>query len=239
MPRYSPLPSVDLDPRNEAALVQAATQRVYEASGQTLNDFSASNPLAALLEGQAFAQGEFLFWANLLPQSILIEWLGPFLGAMRRLGTPSVARLVLTVPASNSVTNIPIGATFTSNANLTGAEEFTFVTDSAISIPAGETTANVTVASQFVGSIYNAPANSITGVGAINVPGLTATNPQPAQGGSDVETYQEVQERFFTLIRRRNPVVLKIGKTFSLTFTELVLKPLFSQIVQTKEPTTT
>ena len=218
MPRYSPLPSVNIDPRNEAALVQAATQRVYEASGQTLNDFSASNPLAALLEGMSFAQGEFLFWANLLPQSILIEWLGPFLGAMRRLGTPSVARLVLTVPASNSVTNIPIGATFTSNANLTGAEEFTFVTDSTISIPAGETTANVTVASQFVGSIYNAPANSITGVGAINVPGLTATNPQPAQGGSDVETYQEVQERFFTLIRRRNPVSAEDWKDFFIDF---------------------
>ena len=218
MPRYSPLPSVNIDPRNEAALVQAATQRVYEASGQTLNDFSASNPLAALLEGMSFAQGEFLFWANLLPQSILIEWLGPFLGAMRRLGTPSVARLVLTVPASNSVTNIPIGATFTSNANLTGAEEFTFVTDSTISIPAGETTANVTVASQFVGSIYNAPANSITGVGAINVPGLTATNPQPAQGGSDVETYQEVQERFFTLIRRRNPVSAEDWQDFFIDF---------------------
>ena len=218
MPRYSPLPSVNIDPRNEAALVQAATQRVYEASGQTLNDFSASNPLAALLEGMSFAQGEFLFWANLLPQSILIEWLGPFLGAMRRLGTPSVARLVLTVPASNSVTNIPIGATFTSNANLTGAEEFTFVTDSAISIPAGETTANVTVASQFVGSIYNAPVNSITGVGAINVPGLTATNPQPAQGGSDVETYQEVQERFFTLIRRRNPVSAEDWQDFFIDF---------------------
>ena len=70
MPRYSPLPSVNLDPRNEAALVQAATQRVYEASGQTLNDFSAGNPLAALLEGLSFAQGEFLFWANLLPPSM-------------------------------------------------------------------------------------------------------------------------------------------------------------------------
>ena len=216
--RYSPLPSVNIDPRNEAAIVQAATQRVYEASGQTLNDFSASNPLAALLEGQAFAQGEFLFWANLLPQSILIEWLGPFLGAMRRLGTPSVARLVLTVPASNSATDIPIGTTFTSDANLTGAEVFTFVTDSAISIPAGETTANVTVASQFVGSIYNAPANSITGVGAINVQGLTATNPQPAQGGSDVETYQEVQERFFTLIRRRNPVSSEDWQNFFIDF---------------------
>ena len=98
MARYSPLPSVNLDPRNEAQLVQQATQRVYQASGQTLNDFSAGNPLAALLEGQAFAQGEFLFYANQLPQSILIEWLGPFLGAMRRLGTPSVARLQLTVP---------------------------------------------------------------------------------------------------------------------------------------------
>jgi len=216
--RYSPLPSVNLDPRNEAALVQAATQRVYEASGQTLNDFSAGNPLAALLEGLSFAQGEFLFWANLLPQSILIEWLGPFLGAMRRLGTPSVARLVLTVPASNTVTNIPIGTTFTSNANLTGAEQFTFVTDSAISIPAGETNANVTVASQFVGSIYNAPANSITGVGAVNIQGLTATNPQPAQGGSDVETYQEVQERFFTLIRRRNPVSAEDWQGFFIDF---------------------
>jgi len=54
--RYSPLPSVNIDPRNEAAIVQAATQRVYEASGQTLNDFSARNPLAALLECQAVAQ---------------------------------------------------------------------------------------------------------------------------------------------------------------------------------------
>ena len=216
--RYSPLPSVNIDPRNEAALLQAATQRVYESSGQTLNDFSASNPLAALLEGMSFSYGEFLFWANLLPQSILIEWLGPFLGAMRRLGTPSVARLVLSIPASNTTTNIPLGATFTSDANLTGAEVFTFVTDSAISIPAGETTANVTVASQFVGGIYNAPANSITGVGAINVQGLTATNPQPAQGGSDVETYQEVQERFFTLISRRNPVSAEDWQDFFIDF---------------------
>ena len=64
MPRYSPLPSVSIDPRSEADLVQAAAQTVYEASNKTLNDFSAGNPLAVLLEGQAFAQGEFLYWAN-------------------------------------------------------------------------------------------------------------------------------------------------------------------------------
>lgn len=218
MARYAPLPSVSLDPRNEAELVQAASQRVYQASGQTLNDFSAGNPLAALLEGQAFAQGEFLFWANQLPQSILIEWLGPFLGAMRRLGTPAVARLALTVPPSNTVTIIPAGTAFTTDPSLTGGESFTFISDIEIAIPAGESVAYVTVASQYVGSVYNSPANSITGTSAINVDGLTATNPQPATGGSDVETYQEVQERFFTLIRRRNPVSSEDWQDFFTDF---------------------
>ena len=206
MARFAPLPPINIDPRNEAAIVQAAAQKVYQASNQTLNDFSSGNPLAALLEGQAFAQGEFLFWANQLPQAILIEWLGPFLGAMRRLGTASVARLLITVPPSNTVTVIPAGTTFTTDANLTGGETFTFITDQEVSIPAGESSIFATVASQYVGSIYNAPANAITGTSAINVNGLTATNPQPAVGGSDVETYEEVQERFFTLIRRPNPV---------------------------------
>ena len=218
MARYAPLPSVSLDPRNEAEIVQAASQRVYQASGQTLNDFSAGNPLAALLEGQAFAQGEFLFWANQLPQSILIEWLGPFLGAMRRLGTPAVARLTLTVPPSNTVTTIPAGTAFTTDANLTGGESFTFITDAEVSIPPGENVAYATAASQYVGAIYNSPANSITGTSAINVNGLTSTNAQPATGGSDVETYQEVQERFFTLIRRRNPVSAEDWQDFFTDF---------------------
>ena len=218
MARYAPLPSVSIDPRNEAELVQAASQRVYQASGQTLNDFSAGNPLAALLEVMSFAQGEFLFWANQLPQSILIEWIGPFLGAMRKLGTPSVARLALTVPPSDTVTIIPAGTAFTTDATLTGGQSFTFVTDAEIGIPAGESTAFVTVASQYVGALYNSPANSITGVSAINVNGLTATNPQPATGGSDVETYQEVQERFFTLIRRRNPVSAEDWQNFFIDF---------------------
>ena len=206
MARYAPLPSVSIDPRNEAQLVQQASQRVYEASGQTLNDFSSGNPLAALLEGQAFAQGEFLFWANQLPQSILIEWLGPFLGAMRRLGTPSATRLTLSIPPSSTDTVIPSGTAFTTDSTLTGGETFTFITSQDVIIPAGESIAYAPVASQYVGAIYNAPSNSITGTSAINVDGLTATNTQPATGGSDVETYQEVQERFFTLIRRRNPV---------------------------------
>ena len=206
MPRYAPLPVVPIDPRNEAELVQAASQRVYDASNQTLNDFSSGNPLAALIEGQAFAQGEFLFWANSLPQSILTEWIGPFLGAQRRLGTAATALITAVIAPSDTVVIIPAGTALTSDANITGGQSYTYITPNDIAIPPGQTQVEFPVYSQYVGSQYNAPANSITTVSAVGVNIISATNILPAVGGSDVETFQAVQERFFPLIRAKNPV---------------------------------
>lgn len=206
MARFAPLPIVSIDPRNEAELVQSASQRVYEASNRTLNDFSAGNPLSVLIEGQAFAQGEFLFWANQLPQKILIEWIGPFLGAMRRMGTPAAALLEISISPRDVATVVPVGTTFSTNPQLTGGVSLAFITSSALTIPAGEFLGKVPVYSKFVGSFNNCPANSITvstNSGSIS---YEVTNPQPAVGGSDIETFQEVQERFFNLIRRPNPV---------------------------------
>ena len=137
---------------------------------------------------------------------------------MRRLGTASTARLALTIPASDTLTVIPAGSTFTTNANLTGGETFTFVTVDSVEIPAGETRAFASVYSQFVGSVYNVASNTIVTTGAVNVPGLTATNPQPAVGGTDVETYDQVQQRFFTLIRRKNPVSAEDWQDFFIDF---------------------
>ena len=206
MPRYAPLPSVSIDPRNEFELRQAAAQTVYEASNKTLNDFSSGNPLAVLLEGQAFAQGELLFWANQLPDKILIEWIGPFLGAMRRLGTPAATLVKVTIPPQNTDVTIPAGSSFNTDSQLSGGQSFTFINANSATIPAGDFEISVPVYSKFVGSIYNVPANAISLPPSIGVTGMSASNPQPAVGGSDVETYEEVQERFFTLIRRRNPL---------------------------------
>lgn len=206
MPRYAPLPSVTIDPRNETNLVQQAAQVVYDASNRTLNDFSAGNPLAALLEGQAFAQGELLFWANQLPEKILIEWIGPFLGAMRRLGTPSVAQLLITITPQNTATVIPSGTVFSTNSQLSGGQSYEFISYEELTIPAGETQGRTPVYSKFVGNTYNVPANSITGSSSLSRVAISITNPKAAVGGSDVETYQQVKERFFTLIRRRNLV---------------------------------
>jgi len=206
MPRYAPLPSVSIDPRSDAQLAQSAAQVVYESSNQTLNDFSSGNPLSALLEGQAFAQGELLFWANQLPDKILIEWIGPFLGAMRRLGTPAATLVKVTIPPQNVDVTIPAGSVFTTNSQLTGGQSFTFINANPAIIPAGSFEVDVPVYSKFIGSEYNAPANSIVSPPTLGISGIEVTNPQPAVGGSDVETYQQVQERFFTLIRRKNPV---------------------------------
>lgn len=206
MARYAPLPIVSIDPQNEAQLVQLASQVVYESSNRTLNDFSAGNPLAALIEGQAFAQGEFLYWANQLPNKILIEWIGPFLGAMRRLGTPSVALLEVTISPRDTASTIPAGTTFSTNSQITGGLSVPFLSSTDLVIPAGESVGKVAVYSQYVGAANNCPANSITITSSSNNLSFSCTNHQPAVGGSDVETFQQVQERFFSLIRRPNPV---------------------------------
>lgn len=206
MPRYSPLPIVSIDPRNETVLAQQAAQVVYEASNRTLNDFSAGNPLAALIEGQAFAQGEFLYWANQLPEKILIEWIGPFLGAMRRLGTPAVAQIIITINPQNTSILIPAGTSFTTNPQLTGGQSYEFVSYQDLTIPAGGTQGATSVYSSLIGSDFNVPANSITGSSGLGGTSISITNPKPAVGGSNVETYSQVRERFFTLIRRRNLV---------------------------------
>lgn len=206
MPRYAPLPIVSIDPRNEAQIVSDASQKVYEASNGTLNDFSSGNPLSVLLEGQAFAQGEFLFWANRLPEKILIEWIGPFLGAMRRLGTPAAALVTVTISPQNADVSIPAGSIFSTDPQITSGQTVTFISSSDFIIPSGNTTVSIPVYSKYVGAEYNSPANSIIVPPPIGVTGVSCTNPQPAAGGSDVETDSEVKERFFTLIRRKNPV---------------------------------
>jgi hypothetical protein len=206
MPRYAPLPAVNIDPRNEAQLVNEAAKRVYDASDAKLNDFSAGNPMMALIEGQAFAQGEFLFWANQLPESILLEWIGPFLGAMRRIGTPSISRLNIEVTPGQTQQLLPAGTIFTTNSNLTGGEAIEFITNEDLVFPASEGSGSVAVSSVLIGAFNNVAPNTITQAPSETLQFNSVTNPVAAVGGSDIETLDQVKERFFTLIRRRNPV---------------------------------
>jgi len=206
MPRYAPLSRIQLDPRSESELVSAAAQRVFEASGATINDFSAGSPIMALLEGQAFAQAEFLQFANEFPEAVLLDWVGPFLGAQRRTGSGSIAGITFEINPRDQDFVIFEGFEVTTNPSLTFGETINFVTTRTLVIPAGQSEGTVEAVSVFVGINTNVAANSIVR----NVTSLAGIkriyNKEPAVGGSDVELLSEVKERFFSLIRRRNPV---------------------------------
>ena len=206
MPGYSPLPRIELDPRTEAQLVKAAARRVYEASNSTINDFSSGSPIMALLEGQAFSQAEFLHFANEFPEAVLVEWIGPFLGAQRRTGSGSTVDIEFTITPRDQAFEVFEGFQLGTDSNLTEGESFKFVTTERLSIPAGESKGLVRAISITRGTENNVSSNTITRT-LTSLAGVDSiTNPEPAVGGQDSETLSEVKERFFSLIRRRNPV---------------------------------
>ena len=206
MPSYAPLPHVLLDPRNEAELVRQAAQRVYEASNATLNDFSSGSPIMALLEGQAFAQAEFLQFANEFPESVLTEWIGPFLGAQRRTGAGSVVELTFEISPRSDQFSINPGYLTSTRPALTGGESVSFVTTERLTIPPGDTIGKVRAVSVFKGAATNVPEKTIVRADTKLDGVVSVINEEPAQGGQDAELLSEVKERFFSLIRRRNPV---------------------------------
>ena len=206
MPRHAPLPRIQLDPRNEAQLVQAAARRVYEASGATLNDFTPGSPIMALLEGQAFAQSEFLQFANEFPESVLMEWIGPFLGAQRRTGSSSIVDITFTITPRDEQFVVFEGYQMATNSALTNGESISFVTLERLTIPPGAIEGTVRASSVFRSSAANVAAGTIV-KSITSLDGVEAiTNVQPAYGGQNAELSSEVKERFFSLIRRRNPV---------------------------------
>lgn len=206
MPNYAPLPPIELDPRNESELVAAAAQRVYEASGATINDFSSGSPIMALLEGQAFAQAELLAFANSFPEAVLVEWIGPFLGAQRRTGAGSVVDLTFEISPRNQDFVVFAGFEAATDPNLTNGESITFVTTEQLRIPPNETTGTVQAVAVLKGVRGNVPPNSIVRPVTSLAGVLSVFNVEAAVGGQDPELLSEVKERFFTLIRRRNPV---------------------------------
>jgi len=206
MPSFAPLPNIELDPRTEAELVQAAARRVYEASAATLNDFSSGSPIMALLEGQAFAQSEFLQFANQFPEAVLVEWIGPFLGAQRKTGAGAVAEITINIAPRDDQFDVFEGFQVSTDPAITGGESIGFVTTERLVIPAGQSSGKVNAISLFRGINANVPAESITRIGT-SLSGVTSViNEEAAAGGQDPELLSEVKERFFSLIRRRNPV---------------------------------
>ena len=198
--KFVPLQSPGLDPRNEEQLVALAVDRVYTASGNRLNDISTSSPARALIEGQAFAGAELLYYVNQLPEAMAIEFL-KIAGIYRRLGTSSVVQLTFTLSAPLSTPfTVPAGYNAKTSSNLT------FATDTSLVIPAGQISGAITATCTTAGLATNTGAYTIRSLTQPLAFLASVTNLTAATGGQDAETISDVKSRAFASLRRRGLV---------------------------------
>lgn len=194
-----PLPLPILDPRNEATLTEQALIRVFNASGGLLNDFSSSSVARALVEGQAFAAAEMLFYLNRLPLAIVLQYLR-ITGVERSLGTKAQVTLTFTLRAT-------LAAPFTipQGFQVLGGR-YSYFTDAILVIPEGAISGQVTATAAEVGTRYNLPAYEIDSFTQPLAFLAAVTNEEAASGGTDEEPLEETIARGLAAIRRRNLV---------------------------------
>ena len=195
--RFQPLPDPVIDDRSEEQLVEYALDRIFVASQGSLNDFSPSSAARALIEGQAFAGAELLFRVSKLPEAMAIAFL-KIAGIQQSLGSFSEVTLVfaLTAPLASPFT-IPKGYLVTASNNIG------FTTNAVLVIPAGSTSGSTAATAQGVGSAYNVAPYSLTNLSQPLAYLQSVTNIEPAAGGTNAETLDQVRSRAFASIRRR------------------------------------
>lgn len=201
MPRLlTPLPALQLDPRNTEALLNAIQSRIYLESGGALNDFSAASPLAAITEGQAFAAAELLYYLNSLPEAFAIQWM-KLLGVQRVIGSTAHVEVYFSkIPTYQRPVTIPRGT------ELFTARGLKFILVDEVIIDNTSLVNSGMAVSEKWGTIYNIPPRSLTTINKAIV-GLDAVyNISSGKGGEDTESIAEMKSRVFSVLRRRSLV---------------------------------
>jgi len=194
---YVPILPLQLDPRNTPALVRDMQTKIFLASQGQLNDFSPASPLSALVEGQAYAQSELLYYLNALPEAYTLQWLRQ-LGIQRSIGAKAAAEVTFTKTSGFTRTVIIPAGTIVSTAN-----RLNFVLKNEVKIGDSLNSASGIVSAEKWGTAYNVPALSIEKIN-VNILGLNSvTNNAAAQGGKDLESIETMKSKAFSLLRRR------------------------------------
>jgi uncharacterized phage protein gp47/JayE len=193
---FGPLLPLQLDSRNVNEVVRAIQSRIHIESGGQLTDFTPASPLAAISEGQGFAQAELLYYLNSLPEAVTIQWLRS-LGVQRRIGSRALVDVTFfRVPGYTRPVTIPAGTKVYANSG----QVFVLLDQ----VRMTESSATVTAQSERWGTVYNVPAGSINRIER-NFLGLDLiTNNAPAAGGTDLESVDDMKLRAFELFGRRN-----------------------------------
>jgi uncharacterized phage protein gp47/JayE len=195
---YGPILPLQLDSRNTAALVRAIQTRISLESGGELNDFTPASPLAAISEGQAFAQSELLYYLNNLPEAFSLQWLRQ-LGIQRRIGAKALVDITFyKVPGYSKVVIIPQGTKVYSNSGL----EYELLKE--VRILESEDSKTIICRSSKWGSIYNVGEGEINKIERAFVGLESLRNNDSAAGGKDLESINSMKQRAFEVLSRRN-----------------------------------
>lgn len=192
-----PILPLQLDPRNTPALVRDTQTKIFLESGGQLNDFSAASPLSAIVEGQAYAQSELLYYLNSLPEAFTLQWFRQ-LGIQRSIGAKAIVEVTFTkVEGFARTVIIPKGTVLSTVSNLN------YILDEEVRINNDQLIAIGRAVSEKWGTVYNVAPGAIQKIN-LNILGLGAqTNERQAQGGKDLESIENLKTRAFTLLRRR------------------------------------
>lgn len=195
---YGPILPLQLDSRNTMALVRAIQTRMNLESGGELNDFTPASPLAAISEGQAFAQAELLYYLNNLPEAFSLQWLRQ-LGIQRRIGAKALVDVTFyKVPGYNRVVIIPQGTKVFANNGL----EYELLEE--VRIFETEDSKTVICRSSKWGSVYNVGEGEINKIERAFVGLEFLRNNEAAAGGKDLESVNAMKQRAFEVLSRRN-----------------------------------
>ena len=194
------IPSVILDPRNEDEVILSAYDRVRSASNGIINDFSPSSPVAALIEGQAFVQMELLWYLNQLPTALALE-VFRLLGITRSPGNTAKGYVTFILSATLA-TDFVVSA-----GNFIPFKDAGFVTKSTLVIPSGSLEGAVQVEATRQGSDLNVAAFGLTTSGLSLTYLQSLYNPEPINGGSDLEPLSQTVDRAQVAIRSRDTLI--------------------------------
>lgn len=195
---YGPILPLQLDSRNTSALVRAIQTRINLESGGELNDFTPASPLAAISEGQAFAQSELLYYLNNLPEAFSLQWLRQ-LGIQRRIGARALVDITFyKVPGYNRVVIVPSGTRIYANNGLA------YLLLEEVRILESEDSVTAICRSEKWGSIYNVGEGEINKIERSFIGLDFLRNNSSAVGGKDLESINSMKQRAFEVLSRRN-----------------------------------
>lgn len=192
-----------LDPRNEFSLARDAEIVVFNKSDGLLNDFSDGSVAGALIQGQAWAGAEFLYYANRNLPALVIEFLKN-IGETRSLGKKARASVTFSLTAIREQP-FTIPANFEVKATVRN-KTYSFFTESIVQIPPRTASITVDVVAAEEGPEYNVPRFTIKEFTQPLNFLASVINPSPAEGGLNAESEEAFIARAIERLSLRNPV---------------------------------